>query len=566
MRKLLALLLALVMALGLVACGGKTEPAAEATSSAETTAEQSAAETSAKDTSAEEATLNLQWHQGIGIDTVFENPWKDLQSMVPYMLFDSLLAQNADGTYVNRLASDYTVSDDGLTYTFTIREGAKWHDGTDVTIDDVIWSLNACDGMASPYATPLACIEGYADVQSGAAKEMSGIVADGNVMTLKLTKPSRALLYGLCVIKILPKHLLGEVAYTDLTTYEPFWSNPIGCGPYKLESVSFPDYCTLVANPDYYGTAPGIQKCLFTNYSAGGNDAVVAALISGNLDFAWKNALNDIEVANNITAQNSDMVAQLATSFYERYFQFNNKGRADGETKTDLAKAEVRQAFDLILDKNAIASFYEGQGVALSTFVNPASSKYNDDIPLPQQDIDTAVAMLKEADFDFTKTYDIAYYYDDQTTSDVMELIKQDFAKAGITVEGHLLTGDLQTQLNVDSNFDLCYAGVSGVVDPINIYEKLVSTNTALLGQQEERAAVIDAAFDAYNASGDEATAKETGDQLQVLGYQNAWILPAYGLNSVYLYNKTKLSVPAEIFELDNETGRNWMLESWALN
>ena len=147
-----------------------------------------------------------------------------------------------------------------------------------------------------------------------------------------------------------------------------------------------------------------------------------------------------------------------------------------------------------------------------------------------------------------------------------MELIVQDFAKAGITVKSNLLTGDLQTLLVVDSNFDISYGGVAGVVDPINIYEKLVSANQPLLGQQKERAAIIDAAFDAYNAATDDATAKEAGDQLQLLGYQNAWILPAYGLNSVYIYNEAKLFIPEPIFELDNETGRNWLLESWTLN
>lgn len=566
MKKLIAFLLVLVMVLSMVACTAKTEdPTSEAIPPAETPETPTAADDIQTPPAEEEKILNLQWHQGIGIDTVFENPWKDMQCLIPYMLFDSLLVQNSDESYTNKIASDYTVSADGLSYTFTIRDDIKWHDGTALTADDVVWSLNACVGMASPYAKPLANVEGYADVMAGTATEMSGITTDGNVVTLKLAKPARGLLYGLCVIKILPKHLLGNVAYADLTTYEPFWSNPVGCGPYVLEEVSFPDYAVLTANPDYYDAAPGIPKCLFTNYSAGGSDAVVAALIAGDLDFAWKNALNDIEVANNVTAQNSDLITVMSTSFYCRYFQFVNAEREARECNPDLAKPEVRQAFDLILNKEAIASFYSGQGVALSTFVNPTSPKYNDDIPLPKQDIDTAITMLNEAGYDFSKELVIAYYYDDQTTTDIMAMIKQDFATAGITVVPKLLTGDLQGQLAA-MDFDISYAGVSGVVDPISIYDKLVSKNSANLGLVEERAAIIDPAYDAYEATINDASAKEAGDVLQALGYQNAWILPAYGLNTVQIYNANKLTIPSTMLELDNETGRNWMFESWVLN
>ena len=512
MKKLIAFLLVLVMVLSMVACTAKTEdPTSEAIPPAETPETPTAADDIQTPPAEEEKILNLQWHQGIGIDTVFENPWKDMQCLIPYMLFDSLLVQNSDESYTNKIASDYTVSADGLSYTFTIRDDIKWHDGTALTADDVVWSLNACVGMASP------------------------------------------------------KHLLGNVAYADLTTYEPFWSNPVGCGPYVLEEVSFPDYAVLTANPDYYDAAPGIPKCLFTNYSAGGSDAVVAALIAGDLDFAWKNALNDIEVANNVTAQNSDLITVMSTSFYCRYFQFVNAEREARECNPDLAKPEVRQAFDLILNKEAIASFYSGQGVALSTFVNPTSPKYNDDIPLPKQDIDTAITMLNEAGYDFSKELVIAYYYDDQTTTDIMAMIKQDFATAGITVVPKLLTGDLQGQLAA-MDFDISYAGVSGVVDPISIYDKLVSKNSANLGLVEERAAIIDPAYDAYEATINDASAKEAGDVLQALGYQNAWILPAYGLNTVQIYNANKLTIPSTMLELDNETGRNWMFESWVLN
>ncbi|MBQ9843798.1 MAG: hypothetical protein IJO31_06555 [Oscillospiraceae bacterium] len=567
MKKLLSFLLVLAMLFSLAACGAgngpvETDPPTPNENKNPGNANDGEAAGSEDD---EEAIMMAQWHQGIGIDTVFENPWLDLQSLIPFMLYDSLIVQNADGTYENKLASNYSVSGDGKTYTFTIREDAVWSDGTPVTTEDIVWSLNACVGSASSYCAPLGKILGYADVASGKATEMSGISVEGNNVILNLASPDRGLLYGLAVVKILPAHLLKNVAYADITTYEPFWSNPVTCGQYVIEEVSFPDYVILTANAKYYGEQPGIPKVLFTNYAAGGNDAVVAALIAGNLDFAWKNALNDIEVANNVTSQNSDITAQLVPSFYTRSFAFNCSYRADGKLKEDLKNPVVRQAFDMIFDKNAIASFYTGQAVGLSTFVNPVSDLYNDDIPLPEQDIDGAVALLKSVNYDFSQVIDICHYYDDQTTLDVMALIKQDFAKAGITVETHLLTGDLNALLNVDRNYDLSYGGDSGAVDPLTMYESQLSTNANTIGLEEERAKAIDPFYDAYITCMDDADAKEAGDALQVAAREAAFKIPAYSLNSMYYYNSSRVSIPEPIFEIDSETGRNWLFEDWSL-
>lgn len=572
MKRIIAMLLAVLMLLSLAACAAKSDGKTEDTPPPANTDTPAGTENNDSKAEAEAAPeegqlLKLQWYQQKGIDTLFESPWSDMQCLLPFMLFEGLLAQNADGSYVPLLATDYTISDDALTYTFTIRDGVKWHDGADFTVNDVIWSLNTKAAAGGAFVQPLQYIEGYDAVANGDTKELSGISVDGNVITINLTSPFRGFLYGMCVLRILPEHLLGSVAVEEVNSAESFWSAPVGTGPYMLDKIAFPDYCTVKINDAYYGEKPGISGALFTNYYAGGNDAVVAALVAGDLDFAWKNALNDVEVANNVVAQNPDMVAKMTTSFYIRYFLFNLGMRADGNNKADLLKKEVRQAFNMIVDKNAIASFYEGQAVALSTVVNPASSAYNDDIPLPSKDIETAKAMLDEAGFDYNQVIDIAYYYDDQTTADIMAMLKQDFAAAGIQVETHLLTGDLATLIYTDSNFDLLYCAYSGETDPVNLHNYLVSgTPYTFMGQTEERAAIFDGAFEAYHASVSDADAKRTGDTLQALAYEYCYGIPGYSLNAIEIYNSKRLTLPGSILEMDNETGRNWMFAEWQLN
>ena len=511
--------------------------------------------------------LKLQWYQQSGIDTLFESPWVALQSLVPYMLFESLYVQNSDGTFVPQLATDYTVSEDGLTYTFTIRDGVKWHDGEAFSAEDVVWSLNTKAAVGGNHIAALQYVEGYSALANGEADAMTGISADGNVVTIKLDNPYRGFVFEMCCIKILPKHLLGDLPVEEVNTNEAFWSRPIGTGSYMLDEVSFPDYCTMKINEDYYGEKPTIAKCLFTNYYAGGNDAVVAAMIAGDLDFVWKNGLNDIEVANNVVAQNTDVSAVISTSFYTRFFAFNFDQRSDGNNKADLQKKEVRKAFDMIIDKNTIASFYDGQAVALSTLVNPESAQYNDDIALPEKNIEAAKELLDVADFDYSQTYDIYYYYDDQTTADIMAMIKQDFASAGVKVEPKLITGDLNTLIYVDGNFDLIYCAKAGETDPINMYNMFLSnSNLTYVGLSEERGECYDDAFRAYNATVTEADAKQAGDELQAIAYENCHFIPCYSLNTIQLYNSKKVTLLDTMLDMDNEEGRNWMWDQWKLN
>lgn len=574
MKKLIALLLVLVLLFGLAACGA---PAGEntGTEGQDQSGEKSDEKTDDKtDDTADESAgtaepLKMQWHQAGGIDTLFESPWKDSQSILSFAVFETLLEWNSDGSYVGRLASDYTVSDDGLTYTFAIREGAVWHDGEPFTIDDVVWSMHkVCIAGQGVWSSGVKSIVGAAEYIEGSADSISGITTDGNNLICTLTAPDRVFINNICNTRILPKHCLENVADENLLNDETFWSKPVGTGCYKIDEVSFPDYCTIVAFEDYYGEQPGVQKMLFTNYSAGGNDSVTAALIAGDLDFAWGNAVNDIEVANNVAAQNSDVVPMMQVSTYNRYLGFNLSGREDGKDKEDLKNVKVRQAFNLLIDKNAFADFYNGQAVALSTFVNPESSKYNSDIPLFERNVEEAKRLLDEAGFDYSQTIDIAYYYDDQTTADAMAMLKQNFADAGVTVNTSLMTGDLTAAINTAKNYDIGYFSNGAPVDANIMYSYMTSDGGAVwMGAADERGAIFDEPFNAWKNAKDDAAAQEASNKLQALGLENCYMIPMYCLNTIEIYNSAKVTIPADIFEVDTITpARNWKFAEWHLN
>jgi ABC-type transport system substrate-binding protein len=87
--------------------------------------------------------LNILWHAAGGTDGKFECTYLDYQSTVPDLLYDTLLKLDMEDTskYVPRMADKWTVSDDGLVYSFHIRDGLNWSDGVPVTADDFVFSL-----------------------------------------------------------------------------------------------------------------------------------------------------------------------------------------------------------------------------------------------------------------------------------------------------------------------------------------------------------------------------------------------------------------------------------------
>lgn len=563
-RMLISLLLLAAMLVSLTACAGNApaqpqpEPAPAPQSETEAPAQ--------TPEPVQEGSLKLQWFQSIGIDTIFEDPWRDRQSLYPFMIFDTLVAEEIpNSTVANRLASDWSVSEDGLTVTFTLRDDVVWSDGQPLTVEDVLFTFNA--QVANPNASQkniLEKVEGFQAVADGTATEMTGLTAQGNVITLKLTAPDSLFVNRMAYAFILPKHLLADVPAAEMSTVEHFWSSPVGCGPYVYNEIHFPDYFTVKPNESFYGAQPGISNVEFISYDAGGADAVVAALISGDLDFASGNSINDMNVANNIIGQNGDVTALIQASTYTRFFGINNSGRADGKDKADLQKPEVRQAFDLIFDKETIASFYNGQAIAMSTFCNPNNPQYNSDIPLAKQDIAKAVEMLKAADYDFSQVIDMAYFYTDQTTLDILAFIQQSFAEAGITLELKLLEGDIVTLCYVDKNYDLMYQG-SGVARPCDLYNMhKAGSSISYLGLDEERQETFNPLYDEYAATTDVARAKELADELQALDYQTRYIIPIYCLNTVVLYNRAHLNLPLDVFELVGCT--NYRFEDWSLN
>mgnify|MGYP001565053597 CR=1 FL=1 len=292
------------------------------------------------------------------------------------LVYSGLFGYDASGVLMKRLISDYTVSEDGKLYTMTLRQGARWHDGEEVTADDVLFTVLAIQNPA--YKSPLRSNWLSVDVAS----------IDRYTVTFSLKKAYFGFLENL-TLGILPKHIWENIAPENFLLAD-YNLAPIGSGPYaffdskKDSSGNMLSY-ELRAWSEYFDGAPYISKVIFHFYPD------EAALID---------AYNRKEVLgiNAVTPDNlSKLEARKSTRVYEisipRIFAvFFNKTKS-----VALAYDEVREALAYATDRDAIIrDVLAGKGIPAYTAMLPFMSGYAADLSVPSFDLTKANTLLDE--------------------------------------------------------------------------------------------------------------------------------------------------------------------------
>ena len=195
---------------------------------------------------------------------IFGYAWEGSAEVYKVHVFSRLLWLDSSGKVTGGdLASDYSVSDDALTYKVTLRNGLKWHDGEPLTIEDVTWSVKATlTDLATGglFKTAFATIIGAEDFMEGNASDIRGMTVSGNTITFKLKHPCSTFPYVLGQWPVLPEHILKNANPKDIYSYESYWAKPVGSGPYMFTEVVKNEYAIMEVFPDYHGKRPGIDK------------------------------------------------------------------------------------------------------------------------------------------------------------------------------------------------------------------------------------------------------------------------------------------------------------------
>jgi peptide/nickel transport system substrate-binding protein len=267
------------------------------------------------------------------------------------------------------LATSWKTSDDGLTWTFKIREGVKWSDGKPFTAADIAYTYNRIlDG--GPEATTW---ESYLT----AVKTITA--PDPTTVVLTLSKPNAVL--PLLPIPIIPEHIWKNVSEKAVKTYraEPTADQPVvGTGPFRLvEGKAAGSTYRFEANPDYWGGKPHVDEVVFRVYKA--EDPMVQALIKGEVDF-----IHDISPLQIKALKGRDGITAVnGVSPYFDEIGMNTgatdtkTGKAIGDGNPALKDAKFRHALGYAIDqKRLMTAAYQGAAKPGDTIVPPAYPTY----------------------------------------------------------------------------------------------------------------------------------------------------------------------------------------------
>ncbi|MFD1956175.1 ABC transporter substrate-binding protein [Paenibacillus thailandensis] len=316
-------------------------------------------------------------------ETVYDN-------YVNNAIFDTFLEVAADGTYIESLAEKLDISEDGLKYTFHLKPGVTYTDGSPVTVKDYLFTLKlmldaSYDGPSDPLSYNIVGGQEYHD---GKASEISGVkVIDDHTVEVTVTEKSALTRVELGSIPFMSEAYYGKgYKQGDLQSVKALNDKPLGSGQYKLVSYKPGQEVVLEANAQYFRGAPKVKNVIFKTTTESTN---IAMLESGETDM------------DNITVSEDNVEALKMLGFLDvhvlpnngyGYIAFNHKLKK-------FQDAKVRQALTYGLNrKEIVEGIYGPYAYVLNIPESNVSWAYTDENIEPYEfDPEKAKQLLDEA-------------------------------------------------------------------------------------------------------------------------------------------------------------------------
>lgn len=409
-----------------------------------------------------------------------------VERIVLQSIFDPLVEIDSNGNVVPMLVEKWELSDDNKTYTFHLRQGVKFHDGTDFDAEAVKFNLERNMEKGS--------------LRKGDLAEVSKvIVVDAHTVKMELSNPFAPIL----------ANLAGRagmiVSPTAVKKYgEEFLNNPVGTGPFVYKERSKGTSVTLEKNPNYWQQGlPKVDKVVYKVI----NDTNVALmnLKSGQVDLTNKFPYKELEnVKNdpNIGAINEPGYAYRGMYLNTKKPPFDNK--------------ELRQAVDLLIDREAITKVVlNGAGAPAHSPFAPAHFTYGDSDKAAKPDLEKVKELLKKAGkpdgFSFTLKTDPTPVY-----QQVGQMIQNMLKPAGIQVNLEKVEFGTLLDQSTKGNFDASVLGWSGSPDPDQqAYDAFVTNGPRNFSQYSNPE--VDKLLTQARTEADQAKRKELYDQFMAI-------------------------------------------------
>lgn len=433
------------------------------------------------------------------------------------LVFDTLVWRDASGETIPWLATDWSLSDDGLTWTFTLREGVQWQDGKPFTAEDVAFSIQYY--LDHP---------GTAWFMSQVDQIASAAQVSEHQVAITLKQPFAPFLQTTAeALLIFPRHIWENV--TDPKTYTGEGAFT-GTGAYRLVEYSQAEGAYLYeANHDFFLGDPYVQRIEFVPTSDN-----YLALLNG-----------DIAAFDQFGGVTEEMLAPFADAPYEvrtapgewgMFLYFNL------EQDTPLRDARVRQAIAHAVDRGAMVErILFGFGEAGSPgFLPPANPFYNPDAPGYAHDPERARALLAEAGYDGTPLK-LAYSTDWIMASPrVVEIIESGLSEVGIPVEHVVMDQATMDAATAEGNYEMAVVGFGGLGGDPDQLRRSFASSSPLRGFARAWGYSnpdFDALAGAQLGMTDAQARREAVNEMQTILAEDLPVLPLYYTARVVVFN-----------------------------
>lgn len=459
-NRILSLLLAGVMALGLTACGASNAgAAADETGSAAVSTESASSDTAASG----EKIINVGVTNTIGSLNPLLLNGGEINKYATGLMFLPLMELDADLNFEGMLADSIT-TEDNKNFIVHIDDAATWSDGTPVTADDVVYTaLRLANPVIGNTAMMYYVFEGVGDdgfVEEG-AESIDGIqkVDDKTVQfTTKEEMPITTFENSYArYLLTLPKHVIEQYSEEELSTADWFNHPDVVSGPFIVTDFDVDHYISYEANKDYWKGAPKIDKL---NIKIVDGSQLYAGLQSGEIDITQQ-TMSDIPQEDYESVEALDNVEVVYGSPVTNQSVFI-------QTK-NVPDVKVRQAMLYAIDRQQILEeLLNGHGEIVDGFLSSASPFYDDSLTPISYDPEKAKALLEEAGWDGSQTIRFYVNSGDSTFVNAASIIAAEWAAVGIKAE--IQTVDFATLMSVAGTEDYDVLAVQYTYAPVDPY------------------------------------------------------------------------------------------------
>ncbi len=433
-----------------------------------------------------------------------------MNGLVSSLMFRSLLIPDSSllDNYKPDLASRVDMLEDGYLYQVHFNAGNKWSDGTEITLEDLVFSIET-----------LPTIPRANNLYKSAFAAIDTMEIDGNILNIRMKERTNMLLPMLAQLKIMPKHKIKDILDENFLT-SLYWRELVVSGMFKVGAYVPNSHYQLVENDYYKGKKSKIKE--------------VHLKFSTNED-----AKLDMYVSNNVTEMLNFRAMRgfdehIVDMLFFRYFVFNIEG-VDGNTNEAMKDIRVRQAICMAVDREKLLStiFYNMGNIVDGKGTIGALGPYNYN-PIKAKEL------LAESNYDLKRPLRFAYYYGDVTSKNFISEVAKQLEAIGFTVEA-VQQGGADALYNVRA-YDVMLKGY-GAIQNSDWYEEYLSINP-LLNKLHGGHGEMDDLINQLVGEPNKAVREELLTQLASKELELLYKYPLHTINQSVYINTARIKLP----------------------